>query len=192
MFIQTETTPNPNTLKFLPGELVLPHGTAQFRDEASAARSPLAQRLMRLNGVDGVFYGHDFISVTKDVDKEWAVLKPLILGLVMDQFSGDTPLFNDETDSGSTDAARNINNTISADDDPTTQKIKDLLNTRVRPAVAMDGGDIQFYEFRDGVVYVQLQGACVGCPSSTMTLKAGIENMLRHYIPEVTEVRAVA
>lgn len=190
MFIQTETTPNPNTLKFLPGELVLPHGTAQFNDEASATRSPLAQRLMRLNGVEGVFYGHDFISVTKDEGKEWAVLKPLILGLVMDQFSSDAPLLNDEADSAK--AAADINHDISADDDPTTQKIKELLNTRVRPAVAMDGGDIQFYEFRDGVVYVQLRGACAGCPSSTMTLKAGIENMLRHYIPEVTEVRAVA
>ncbi len=192
MFIQTETTPNPNTLKFLPGELVLAHGTAQFRDETAAQRSPLASRLLRLNGVDGVFYGHDFISVTKNDAKEWAVLKPLILGLVMDQFSGDTPLLNDEDTSGTNTGTVSANNAISADDDLTTQKIKELLNTRVRPAVAMDGGDIQFHAFQDGIVYVQLQGACVGCPSSTMTLKAGIENMLRHYIPEVNEVRAVA
>lgn len=192
MFIQTETTPNPNTLKFLPGELVLPHGTAEFRNADTAQRSPLAQRLLRLTGVDGVFYGHDFISVTKTDDKDWAVLKPLILGLVMDQFSGNAPLLLDETDTtkggtGSGPAS------ISADDnDPTTQKIRELLDTRVRPAVAMDGGDIQFHAFQDGIVYVRLQGACVGCPSSTMTLKAGIENMLRHYIPEVIEVRAVA
>lgn len=190
MFIQTETTPNPGTLKFLPGELVLPHGTAEFNDANTAARSPLAQRLLRLNGVQSVFYGHDFISVTKQEDKEWAVLKPLILGLVMDQFSGDAPLMLDESDKTGTQTAGG--NDINENDDPTTQKIKELLNTRVRPAVAMDGGDIQFYEFRDGVVYVQLRGACAGCPSSTMTLKAGIENMLRHYIPEVSEVRAVA
>jgi Fe-S cluster biogenesis protein NfuA len=192
MFIQTETTPNPNTLKFLPGELVLAHGTAEFRDVAQAARSPLAQRLLRLTGVQGVFYGHDFISVTKMDDKEWALLKPLILGLVMDQFSGHDPLMNDETEGSTGEVGATPNNAINPNDDPTTQKIKDLLNTRVRPAVAMDGGDIQFHEFRDGVVYVQLKGACAGCPSSTMTLKAGIENMLRHYIPEVSEVRAVA
>jgi Fe-S cluster biogenesis protein NfuA len=191
MFIQTETTPNPSTLKFLPGELVLPHGTAEFRNEQDAARSPLAQRLLRLNGVQGVFYGHDFISVTKAEDREWAVLKPLILGLVMDQFSSDDPLMVDGSDSA-TGAADGGNHGINPEDDEITQRIKELLNTRVRPAVAMDGGDIQFYEFRDGVVYVQMRGACAGCPSSTMTLKAGIENMLRHYIPEVTEVRAVA
>lgn len=191
MFIQTETTPNPNTLKFLPGELVLPHGTAQFSNETDAQRSPLAARLLRLNGIEGVFYGHDFISVTKSDGKEWAVLKPLILGLVMDQFSGDAPLLTDADASGAAGTAAGDSD-IHPDDDLTTQKIKELLNTRVRPAVAMDGGDIRFHDFRDGIVYVQLQGACVGCPSSTMTLKAGIENMLRHYIPEVAEVRAVA
>lgn len=191
MFIQTETTPNPNTLKFLPGELVLSHGTAEFRDEASAKRSPLAQKLLRLTGVEGVFYGHDFISITKTDDKDWAVLKPLILGLVMDQFSGNAPLMIDETDT-SKGSAGGLSAGDANDSDPTTQKIRELLDTRVRPAVAMDGGDIQFHAFQDGVVYVKLQGACAGCPSSTMTLKAGIENMLRHYIPEVLEVRAVA
>lgn len=191
MFIQTETTPNPSTLKFLPGELVLPHGTAEFRTEQEATRSPLAQRLLRLNGVQSVFYGHDFISVTKDEDREWAVLKPLILGLIMDQFSSDDVLMVDGSDSA-TGAAGGAHYDINPEDDELTQRIKELLNTRVRPAVAMDGGDIQFHEFRDGVVYVHMRGACAGCPSSTMTLKAGIENMLRHYIPEVIEVRAVA
>lgn len=186
MFIQTETTPNPNTLKFLPNEPVFPNGTADFRDAASAARSPLAARMFRLNGVVGVFYGHDFISITKADDVDWAIIKPMALGLIMDHFSQDVPLFNDGT-SATTQAAAIAN----TNEDDTSKQIRELLDTRVRPAVAMDGGDIHFHSFSDGVVYVQLQGACVGCPSSTLTLKAGIENMLRHYIPEVNEVRAI-
>jgi Fe-S cluster biogenesis protein NfuA len=184
MFIQTETTPNPNTLKFLPGELVMPQGTADFREVGEATRSPFAQRLFRLNGVQGVFYGRDFISITKDDAKDWSALKPLILGLIMDHFSqADPKLFNDEKEQG-THGDADLSN-------PIIKQIVELLDKRIRPAVAMDGGDIQFVDFQDGVVMLQMRGACAGCPSSTMTLKAGIENMLRHYVPEVTEVRAV-
>ena len=183
MFIQTETTPNPLTLKFIPGEIVMPNGTAEFRSAAEAAASPFALRLFRLQGVIGAFYGRDFIAVTKDDTRDWAVLKPLILGMVMDHFSQAQPqLF---TTPPATTSSR-----ITTSDDPVIQKIIDLLEKRIRPAVAQDGGDITFDRFENGVVYVQMRGACAGCPSSTITLKAGIENMLRHYVPEVTEVRA--
>lgn len=189
MFIQTETTPNPNTLKFLPGELVLPNGTADFRSAAEAARSPFAQRLFRLNGVQGVFYGRDFISITKAEDMDWAALKPLILGQVMDHFSqADPQLFDDEDGKNTGGGAAHGNADLN---DPIVKQIVELLDKRVRPAVAMDGGDIQFASFENGVVSLHMRGACAGCPSSTMTLKAGIENMLRHYVPEVQEVRAV-
>jgi Fe-S cluster biogenesis protein NfuA len=185
MFIQTETTPNPNTIKFIPGELVMPQGTADFRSADEAVASPFAMRLFRLQGVTGVFYGRDFISVTKDDSKDWAVMKPLILGMVMDHFSQPDPqLFTQVR----TTAEPPLTHTTS--DNPIVQKIIELLDKRIRPAVAMDGGDIQFDRFEDGVVFVQMRGACAGCPSSTLTLKAGIENMLRHYIPEVLEVRA--
>ena len=188
MFIQTETTPNPNTLKFLPGEIVMPQGTADFRKVEEASRSPFALRLFKLNGVTGVFFGRDFVSVTKTESKDWAVLKPLILGLVMDHFSqADPHLFEDEMHHGAhhgSHGAADLSN-------PVIQKIVELLDKRIRPAVAMDGGDIQFVDFTDGIVSLQMRGACAGCPSSTMTLKAGIENMLRHYVPEVVEVRAV-
>lgn len=185
MFIQTETTPNPNTLKFLPGEIVMTTGTADFRSADEGARSPLARRLFKLNGVEGVFFGRDFVSVTKEEVKDWAVLKPLILGLVMDHFSqADPQLFDD--------AAPDLQAHGNADlSNPIVKQIVELLDKRIRPAVAMDGGDIQFVDFQDGVVLLQMRGACAGCPSSTMTLKAGIENMLRHYVPEVVEVRAV-
>lgn len=185
MFIQTETTPNPSTLKFLPGELVMSSGTADFRSAEEAKNSPFAQRMFRLNGVEGVFYGHDFISVTKEDSKDWAVLKPLILGLIMDHFSqADPKLFIDEAQSTPAHENADLSN-------PVVKKIVDLLDKRIRPAVAMDGGDIQFVDFQNGIVMLQMRGACAGCPSSTMTLKAGIENMLRHYVPEVVEVRAV-
>jgi len=186
MFIQTETTPNPSTLKFIPGEIVMPNGTADFRSADEGARSPLARRLFRLTGVEGVFFGHDFVSVTKADSRDWAVLKPLILGVVMDHFSQNDPqLFDDDTATGGGSHS-------GADlSDPVIKQIVELLDKRIRPAVAMDGGDIQFAGFQDGVVMLQLRGACAGCPSSTMTLKAGIENMLRHYVPEVIEVRAV-
>lgn len=185
MFIQTETTPNPNTLKFLPGEIVMPQGTADFRTAQEGERSPLARRLFRLTGVQGVFFGRDFVSITKDQAKDWAILKPLILGLVMDHFSQNDPqLFDEEATGGGSHGDADLSN-------PVIKQIVDLLDKRIRPAVAMDGGDIQFVDFTDGVVMLQMRGACAGCPSSTMTLKAGIENMLRHYVPEVVEVRAV-
>lgn len=186
MFIQTETTPNPNTIKFLPGELVMPQGTADFRSADEAAASPFALRLFRLQGVTGVFYGRDFISVTKEEAKDWAVMKPLILGMVMDHFSQPDPqLFTHAEASAHTGAATHLNT-----EDPIIKKILELLDKRIRPAVAMDGGDIQLDRFEDGIVFVRMRGACAGCPSSTLTLKAGIENMLKHYIPEVVEVRA--
>ena len=182
MFIQTEQTPNPASLKFLPGRDVLGSGSANFPDaDAAADRSPLAERLFAVAGVTGVFLGSDFITVSKSDDKEWYLLKPPILGAIMEHFVSGQPIL---AASGDTAAATD------EDDDEVVTQIKDLLETRVRPAVAQDGGDIVFQGFENGVVYLHLQGSCAGCPSSTMTLKAGIENMLRHYIPEVTEVRA--
>jgi Fe-S cluster biogenesis protein NfuA len=185
MFIQTEATPNPATLKFLPGMPVLERGTADFPDEETAARSPLAQRLFAVEGVSGVFLGADFISVTKATEKDWQVMKPLVLSAVMDHFTqGEPVLLDDSGDTGGDTGA------ATGEDGPVT-RIKELIETRVRPAVMQDGGDIVFQEFKDGVVYLRMQGACSGCPSSTATLKHGIENMLRYYVPEVTEVQAV-
>lgn len=182
MFIQTETTPNPATLKFLPGRDVMAAGTADFADATTAGRSPLAQRLFDVEGVTGVFLGSDFVTVTKSPDKEWYVLKPAILGMIMEHFTSGRPVLLPDAQ----DAAA-----APEDDDEVVTQIKELLDTRVRPAVAQDGGDIVFHGFEDGVVYLHMQGACAGCPSSTATLKSGIENMLRHYVPEVQEVRAV-
>jgi Fe-S cluster biogenesis protein NfuA len=181
MFIQTEPTPNPATLKFLPGRAVMAAGTANFPDAASASRSPLAERLFALSGVTGVFLGADFISVSKDEAVDWYQLKPSILGAIMEHFTAGRPVILAE-EAAAEDAE---------DDDEVVAQIKELLETRVRPAVAQDGGDIIFHRFADGVVYLHMQGSCSGCPSSTATLKAGIENMLRHYVPEVAEVRAV-
>ncbi len=181
MFIQTEETPNPATLKFLPGQPVMESGTANFPTREDAAASPLANRLYELDGVNGVFFGADFITVTKTDDQHWAALKPPVLGLIMEHLTSGAPLF---TDGGGVSA-----HAASDEDDELVAQIKELLDTRVRPAVAQDGGDILFHGFEDGIVYLHMQGSCAGCPSSTMTLKAGIENMLRHYIPEVTEVR---
>ena len=185
MFIQTERTPNPATLKFLPGEAVMSSGTADFRDVDSAERSPLARRLFQIEGVTGVFFGGDFISVTKADADDWQALKPVILGVIMEHFVAGHPLLLD-------DAAQTAEEEYEegADGEIVVQ-IKELLDTRVRPAVAQDGGDIIYRGFQNGVVMLQLQGSCQGCPSSTMTLKMGIENMLKHYIPEVVEVRAV-
>lgn len=181
MFIQTETTPNPATLKFLPGCEVMKQGTANFISEETAKRSPLALRLFAIGGVTGVFLGTDFVTVTKAADQDWAAMKPAILGAIMEHFTSGQPV----VEAGGEEAAGG------EEDDETTAQIKDLLDTRVRPAVAQDGGDIIFRGFKNGIVYLHMQGACSGCPSSTATLKHGIENMLRYYIPQVMEVRAV-
>jgi len=182
MFIQTEQTPNPATLKFVPGRAVMQSGTANFVDAAAADRSPLAQHLFTLEGVTGVYLGADFITVSKDEAHDWYALKPTVLGAIMEHFTAGRPVMAEGT---APVAATN------EDDDELVTQIKELLETRVRPAVAQDGGDIIFDHYQDGVVYLHMQGSCAGCPSSTATLKAGIENMLRHYVPEVQEVRAV-
>jgi Fe-S cluster biogenesis protein NfuA len=180
MFIQTEATPNPATLKFLPGTLVMSEGTADFRDAASASASPLAQALFAVDGVAGVYLGADFITISKAEGKEWLLLKPALLGVMMDHFTSGKPVMT-----GAAQAAHE-----EGEDNEIVAQIKDLLDTRIRPAVAQDGGDITFHRFEEGVVYLSMKGACAGCPSSTATLKSGIENMLRHYIPEVQEVRS--
>lgn len=183
MFIQTEETPNPATLKFLPGCDVAGAGTADFPNSESANRSPLAERLFMIEGLEGVFLGSDFITVTKAAAKEWYLLKPAILGVIMEHFTAGRPVLLE-------DAPETVEN-VSEKDSEIVSQIKELLDTRVRPAVAQDGGDIVFQGFEEGVVYLHMRGACAGCPSSTATLKMGIENMLRHYIPEVLEVRPV-
>lgn len=180
MFIQTEPTPNPATLKFLPGRMVMPSGTADFPDAESARRSPLAERLFQLDGVTGVFFGYDFITVAKSDEQDWQILKPMVLGAIMEHFTSGRSLMND----AGTAAA-------SGEDSEIVSQIKELLETRVRPAVAQDGGDIIFHSFEDGIVYLHMQGSCSGCPSSTATLKHGIENMLKYYVPEVVAVQAV-
>src|SRR5215469_1683249 len=187
MFIQTETTPNPATLKFIPGRLVLDGGTMEFADRESAARSPLAEQLFAVPGVTGVFYGSDFITVTK-TDGDWQQLKPAILGAIMEHYMSGEPLLAD----GSAGADEEINDQgefFSEEDAETVEMIKDLIDTRVRPAVANDGGDITFRGFKDGIVYLNMKGACSGCPSSTATLQHGIQNLLRHFVPDVVEVR---
>ena len=184
MFIQTETTPNPATLKFLPGQEVLGTGTADFTDADAAAASPLASAVFQIEGVTGVFLGADFVTVTKQSEIEWAHLKPAILGAIMEHFQSGRPVMEGEAASGHA--------TQEGPDGVIVEQIKELLDTRVRPAVAQDGGDITFHGFDRGVVYLHMKGACAGCPSSTLTLKMGIENLLRHYIPEVVEVRPVS
>ncbi len=184
MFIQTEDTPNPLTLKFLPGVAVMTDGTAFIDSAADAARSPLARQLFAIEGVTAVYYGADFVSVSKSEAKPWIVLKPIILGTLMDHFTAGTALFDAPV---ADDAAAS-----GEDDDEVVGQIKELLDQRVRPVVARDGGDIRFHGFQDGVVYLTMQGACAGCPSSAATLQGGIENLLKHYVPEVVAVRAVA
>lgn len=185
MFIQTESTPNPATLKFLPGQTVLATGTADFPSEAAAQASPLARRIFGSGGVAGVFFGPDFVTVTKAEGVDWVHIKPGILGAIMEHFQSGESVIEGEGAGQVAHAAH------SSEDAEIVGQIKELLDTRVRPAVAQDGGDITFHGFDRGVVYLHMQGACAGCPSSTMTLKMGIENLLRHYIPEVTEVRPV-
>jgi Fe-S cluster biogenesis protein NfuA len=186
MFIQTEATPNPTTLKFLPGRPVLGEESAiEFRDRAESEGSPLAQRLFDIDGVKGVFLGSDFISVTKG-EGEWQHLKPAILGAIMEHY-----LSGEAMTDGAPDQYDGVNESFAPEDAETVKTIKELLDTRVRPAVAQDGGDITFQGYRDGVVFLHMRGACSGCPSSTATLRHGIENLLRHFIPEVQEVRPV-
>ncbi len=184
MFIQTESTPNPATLKFLPGQTVLETGTADFPAPDTAAASPLARRVFEVKGVAGVFFGTDFVTVTKAEGVEWDHIKPGVLGAIMEHYQSGEPVLEGEQ------AAAHA--THDGPDGEIVVQIKELLDTRVRPAVAQDGGDITFHGFDRGVVYLHMQGACAGCPSSTLTLKMGIENLLKHYIPEVTEVRAIA
>jgi len=187
LFIQTESTPNPATLKFLPDRTILESGTEDFPNAEAANRSPLAHELFSITGVSGVFYGHDFISVTKSDEFEWESLKPLIFECLVNYFA-----VNETVETVRPGAEAVTANSTEDDSDDISKEIKELLETRVRPAVAMDGGDIIFERFEKGVVFLRLQGACSGCPSSTITLKNGIENMLKHYIPEVNEVQAVS
>ena len=186
MFIQTEATPNPATLKFLPGRTVLATGTLEMRDKAEAVKSPLAERLFDVANVSGVFLGSDFITVTKS-DGEWPQLKPAILGVIMEHFMSGAPVVA-EGESGETNEAGEF---FEAGDADTVATIKELIETRVRPAVANDGGDITFRGYKDGIVYLAMKGSCSGCPSSTATLKHGIQNLLRHFVPDVTEVRPI-
>ncbi|MFK7792856.1 MAG: NifU family protein [Devosiaceae bacterium] len=186
MFIQIESTPNPATLKFLPGKTVLEEGTLDFRSPTGAEKSPLAQRLFGIDGVTGVFFGQDFITVTSDVE-DWSHIKPAILGGIMEHFVTGMPILVDDAEqTPDTDG----DEFFDEEDRAMVDTIKDLLETRVRPAVAQDGGDITFKGFQDGIVYLNMRGACAGCPSSTATLKNGIENLLRHFVPGVEEVRA--
>jgi len=186
MFIQTEATPNPATLKFLPGQPVLEAGTLDLRDPAEATKSPLAERLFEIKGVSGVFFGSDFITVSKS-DGEWPQLKPAILGAIMEHFMSGAPLLKTGEAAGD-DSEKEFFETADAE---TVATIKDLIETRVRPAVANDGGDITFRGFKDGIVFLHMKGACSGCPSSTATLRHGIQNLLRHYVPDVVEVRPI-
>ncbi|MCB9991244.1 MAG: NifU family protein [Rhodospirillales bacterium] len=176
MFIEFEETPNPNTLKFLPGREVIARGTAEFKSVEDAGQAPLAQRLFDLDGVTGVFFSTDFVSVSKADDIAWDELKPAVLTALMEHFTSGQPVMTAEV------AA------VDSEDSEIVRQIKELLETRVNPAVAMDGGNIEFVDFDDGVVYLRMEGACAGCPSSTMTLKHGVENLLRKFIPEVERV----
>ncbi len=187
MFIQTEATPNPATLKFIPGRLVLDTGTIEFSSRESAARSPLAVQLFEVPGVTGVFYGADFITVTK-ADGDWQHIKPAILGAIMEHYMSGAPLLADGS-AANDEEADEADEFFNPDDAETVAQIKDLIETRVRPAVANDGGDITFRGFKDGVVYLNMKGSCAGCPSSTATLQHGIQNLLRHFVPDVVEVR---
>lgn len=183
MFIQTEATPNPDSLKFIPGRILLETGTASFNRGDDCTKSPLAKKLLEIPQVTGIFFAYDFITVTKEPQADWYVLKPLILGHIMEHLVANLPVLME-------DGEKTTTHTIDSDD-PLVRQIRELIDTRVRPAVAQDGGDILFHSFENGVVYLKMQGACSGCPSSTATLKSGIENMLKYYVPEVLEVRAV-
>ena len=182
MFIQTEETPNPETLKFLPGRVVMEQGTASYLALSECSNSPLARRILEIPGVLGVFFGADFVTITKAANRDWYVIKPPVLGVMMEHFVANLPVV---MDSDAVEAPQYD------ETDPLIIQIRELIDTRVRPTVAQDGGDITFQGFEEGVVYLKMQGACAGCPSSSATLKSGIENMLKYYVPEVLEVRAV-
>lgn len=191
MFIETEPTPNPATLKFLPQREVMAAGSRDFPDEAAAAASPLAEALFALGDVAGVLFGRDFIAVTAGEGVDWTALKPQVVAVLLDHFISGAPLFHAGTAAGiavppEADAAPGH----AAEDQDIVDQILDLLETRIRPAVANDGGDVEYRSYHDGVVTLAMQGACSGCPSSTATLKHGIESLIKHYVPEVTEVRA--
>ena len=185
MFIQTEQTPNPATLKFLPGREVMADGVADFTEAEASESSPLAKRVFTVDGVTGVFLGRDFVTVTKAEGQDWYALKPAVLGALMEHYKSGDPVISPDAQ-----LAEETGGISDADDDIVKQ-IKELIDTRVRPAVAQDGGDIVFHGFERGVVYLHMRGACAGCPSSTITLKNGIENLLRYYVPEVSEVRPI-
>jgi Fe-S cluster biogenesis protein NfuA len=192
MFIQTEATPNPATLKFLPGKEVLAAGTADFRDaESAAAASPLAGKLFSIPGVTGVFFGYDFVTVTKDDGPDWQHMKPAILGAIMEHFMSGAPVMASGGQAAA-DRADEAGEFYDKADQEIVVTIKELLETRVRPAVAQDGGDITFRGFENGTVFLHMKGACAGCPSSTATLKHGIQNLLRHFVPEVQQVEQIA
>ena len=185
MFIQTEITPNPMTLKFIPGRVVMEKGTAFFPSKEKTLNSPFAKRLFKVDGVEGVFFGADFITITKNQDSEWDLIKPMILGAITDHYSSnDSIIIKKNKKNNELKDSKNLDSEI-------VKQIKELIETRVRPAVAMDGGDIVFENYENGIVYLHMQGSCAGCPSSMATLKNGIENMLKHYVPEVTEVRPI-
>jgi len=186
MFIQTEQTPNPASLKFLPGREVVAGGVLDFTDPERVAASPLARRLFAVEGVTGVFLGADFITVTKAEGQDWYVLKPAVLGAIMEHYLSGDPVVEPDVELADEGGAPRD------EDDALVRQIRELIETRVRPAVAQDGGDIIFRGFERGVVYLHMRGSCAGCPSSTITLKNGIENLLRYYVPEVVEVRPVA
>ena len=191
MLIETEATPNPATLKFLPGREVMGAGTRDFADPEEAESSPLAEALFDLGDVEGVFFGRDFVSVTAAPGSDWRTLKPDVLSVLLDHFASEAPLFRAGTAAGIDIVDQAETYASDPADADIVAQIRDLIDTRVRPAVANDGGDITFKGFRDGTVYLSMHGSCSGCPSSTATLKQGIETLLKHYVPEVTEVRAI-
>ena len=184
MFIQTENTPNPNTVKFLPGKPVMESGVVEFKTLEEANISVLGQKLFGLDEVEGVFFGHDFISITKSDGAEWEGLKTRVMAAIMDHYMSGQSLFREGMEPQASDSA-------DIEEDELSAQIRELIDTRVRPMVAMDGGDIIFERFEDGIAYLRMRGACSGCPSATMTLKSGVENMLRHYVPEVLEVQQI-
>ncbi len=191
MYIETETTPNPATLKFMPGRAVMPSGTRDFSSPEAAEVSPLAQTIFDTGEVVNVFFGSNFIAVTAAPGADWSALKSMVVSILLDHFISEAPLFNEASGNGI--AVPPEDETVEGDDPANAEiveQIHELLETRIRPAVANDGGDIVYRGFREGIVYLQMQGACAGCPSSTATLKHGIESLLKHYIPEVDEVRA--